>query len=758
MALFRREFDVDTVPDRWRIAVSADNRYVLWLNGERLGRGPLRGTLEAYQVENYDLAERLRPGRNVLAAEVRWMGADTPSAEIHSAWPGWWVADLDHARLDTPGDWRVFADASIRPNAAPEFSNVRTFLGRLEHVDPARRPATWRDAGTDPAGWAPAVAAGPATDSPGWGLAPLRRLTLHRLPQLTEERQSFAAVWQQRRGVALPWTVPAGATGELWLDAGAMTTSYPELSFTGGEGRDVHVVYAEALGQWREVAGRRVWVKHGPRADLATGEPHGARDELVLPGGDWTYEPFHWRTFRFIKLAVGPGSAPVTVTAATHRFTTFPHRFTARFASDHAETAAWWDISLRTLRLCAHETYEDCPYYEQLNYAFDTRLQALCTVHLSNDTRLAERCIELFRDSVGPLGLPGGRAPSHPRQEIPPFALHWILMVHDLWRWRGEAVRPLVRSCLPGIESVLRYFRDRLTPTGFVGPVDDWAWIDWVPQWKNGISPAATDPAGCTFLTGLYAWTLNLAAELHAAVGLSAEAGRWRTLARRLRHNLRRHAWCEKAGLFLDAPGRPDLPFSQHAQVMAVLSGAALARHRKRLAPRLADDPSLVPLSLSGRFFLARALEAVDRYDALLTTVMEPWRVMVAHGLTTWQEQEDPSRSDCHGWSSWIVHEFLSTFLGVRAAAPGWRRIAVRPQYRLTTGARGQVPTPVGDIRVDWQREAHGAVALEVDLPAGVPATVLLPDGREIELRSGGRHVFRQPGRQPEPEAALPCP
>ena len=68
VGLFRRSFDVTSIPESFQISVTADNRYVLWLNGTRLGRGPLKGTLEHYQVETYELAPLLRVGRNVLAA------------------------------------------------------------------------------------------------------------------------------------------------------------------------------------------------------------------------------------------------------------------------------------------------------------------------------------------------------------------------------------------------------------------------------------------------------------------------------------------------------------------------------------------------------------------------------------------------------------------------------------------------------------------------------------------------------------------
>ena len=57
-------------------------------------------------------------------------------------------------------------------------------------------------------------------------------------------------------------------------------------------------------------------------------------------------------------------------------------------------------IMLRTLEKCMHETYMDCPHYEQLMYLGDTRIQMLVCYAISSDTRLAEQSISLFASSA----------------------------------------------------------------------------------------------------------------------------------------------------------------------------------------------------------------------------------------------------------------------------------------------------------------------------------------------------------------------
>lgn len=747
--LFRRSFEIAEVPASFRIHVTADCRYVLWLNGERLGRGPLKGVPAAYQVETYELAPRLRPGRNVLAAEVRWFGEEGPISEVHSHRPGWWVQGPESAGLDTPGDWRVLADPSVRPNVADTFHGALEYLGPLDRVDARLRPAGWRAAAFDDSTWPAAVQAGPPTVSEGWGLAPLRRLVPRELPALEETPREFPRVWLRRRPSALPFHVPAGEGGEIWLEADGLTTSYPVLAFEGGAGREVRMVYAEALGHWRSTGGVRVWVKAGRRDDVATLDPHGYHDALVLPGGRYDFEPFHWRAFWFVKVEILSGPEPVTLREAAHRFTSFPHVFDARFTCDRPEIGRLWTISLRTLRLCAHETYEDCPYFEQLNYVADSRLQALCTYYLGNDTRLARRCLETVRDSLGPEGLTASRAPCRRRQLIPAFSLHWILMLRDLWRWSGEAERAFAHESLVAVDAVLGYFRDRVNADGFVGRIDDWAWVDWVPGWPHGVAPAVAAGTGSTYLTGFLAVALDAAAELHRAVGVPADAHRWERLAARLRGAIGRRAWSEERGLFLEGPGRDDPP-TQHTQALALLSGAARGRCAARVASRLVEDDSLVSMSLFQRFYLARALESAGRYEAFFDRVLAPWKGLLDLGIGTWLEAAGPSRSDCHAWASWMVHDFFACLLGARPAAPGWTRICIRPAVTAVGSAAGAFSMPTGRLSVDWKTRPDGTVDLRVEAPQGIPVTVMLPDG----VREFPRGGFIAVCTEPEPAAA----
>src|SRR5579875_1705298 len=79
---FRKEITLAAVPEHFWIHVSADNRFLLHVNGQYAGEGPARGDLFHWRFETIDLAPMLMPGKNVLAATVWNFGTRAPVAQM----------------------------------------------------------------------------------------------------------------------------------------------------------------------------------------------------------------------------------------------------------------------------------------------------------------------------------------------------------------------------------------------------------------------------------------------------------------------------------------------------------------------------------------------------------------------------------------------------------------------------------------------------------------------------------------------------
>jgi hypothetical protein len=426
----------------------------------------------------------------------------------------------------------------------------------------------------------------------------------------------------------------------------------------------------------------------------------------------------------------------------TYRKTTYPQTLKVKFETSDPDTAKLLEVSWRTLQNCAHETYEDCPYYEQLNYIADTRLQALCSMALAGETGLAKRSIRLFRDSLRPDGLVHSRVPCTEPQLIPYFALIWVLMVLDYWKWTGPIERDFVRSCLFAVDGVLGWFKDRLKPDGFVGKVPDWNMVDSCEGWPGGAPPALL-AGNSTYLTSLFALALKAGARLHREAGEPKDSRRWDAIRRVVVPAVGRKAWSAKEGLFLEGAGRTRDRFSQHSQVMAILAGSASVGQQRRIMDRLTRDPGLHQMKFMQSYYLARALEATGHYGEFWTSVLAPWREMLGKRLTTWAEYPDPGRSDCHAWGSWIAADFTTTVLGIGPGRPGFKEILVAPRTGGLDWASGEAPTPHGPVGVEWMKRRDGRVAGKVRTPRGIPAVLLIPGRAPIRSIRGGLFSFR---------------
>ena len=291
----------------------------------------------------------------------------------------------------------------------------------------------------------------------------------------------------------------------MLFDQGYLTTAYPRLTVSGGKGAVVRMRYAEALFKTSPR-------EKGNRNEIEGKEFIGNYDEFVLDGGTRrVFRPLWWRTYRYLQLEIETRDEPVTVEDITATATGFPFVRKATFDAGVPELNQILDVGWRTARLCAHETYMDCPYYEQLQYAGDTRVQCLVSLFQTGDARLMRNAIDLLNDSRQSDGCTMSRYPTRLEQYIPGFALWWVGMVHDYHWYVADA--PFVRRMLPGVRSVLSFFEAYQKENGSLASLPWWRYFDWVQEWPNGDAPQDADGGAALFdlqLLMAYRWAAAL--------------------------------------------------------------------------------------------------------------------------------------------------------------------------------------------------------------------------------------------------------
>lgn len=734
---FRRTFELAAKPGKFEVHVSADQRYRLLVNGVAVGEGPARGDLNHWRFETYDLAAHLQPGRNVIAAQVWNMGVEAPIAQVTYRTGFVLQAGTEAGKLvDTTREWKAFRNLGYSPVPVRMGRDIYGYwaAGAGDRVDGSAVPWGWEQADFDDSQW---VAAEQVTRAAGrdardaharWMMVPRAIPAMERRP-LRLERLRWARGanapegWPRREGAV---TIPANTKAELLLDQGELVTGYPELAVTGGKGALVGLWYAEAL----YAKGK---TDKGNRDEVEGKEFKGNRDEFLPDGGQGRrFRPLWWRTWRYLRVTVETGAEPLRIDDLRGETSMYPFERKARFTSSNPELERMLDIGWRTARLCANETYMDCPYYEQLQYVGDTRIQALVSIYMSGDARLMRNAIEQIDATRTPEGMTYSRGPSELQQYIPGFSLWWIGMVHDYWRYVDDPM--LVRRMMPGVRQVLHWYRQRQAKDGSVERLPWWPYVDWAKDWPGGEPPLGQDGyAAAHDLQLLLAY--EYAADLESAMGMKALAEEYRGQAAALRAMLRPKYFDASRGLFADNGDKRT--FSQQVNALAVVARVVEGPEARRLLERTVSE-KLTPASIYFQSYLHEAFRVAGSGGRYLDLLGE-WREQIKLGLTTWAEHYEPSRSDCHAWGSSPNVNLFKIVLGIGSEGPGFGRVRIAPNLGALESAEGDMPHPKGMIRVKVWREG-GKVKAEYRLPPGVSGEYRDPDtGRVTAIPARAR-------------------
>jgi alpha-L-rhamnosidase len=716
---FRRELELARAPGKMPVQVTADNRFILYVNGQRVASGPSTGTPESWRYSVVDLAPHLHAGHNVVAATVWNFGGDAPMSQMSVA-TGFRLVG-GPISTTAPG-WRVKLDLGHGATSGHEQMPWQYYVASTPESIDANR-ADWdfaidREMGAD---WRDAVSAPEAA---------VRTLVADKLPPQTYDTIKPGRVVRgnggNRGGNLLDFpeqdvTVPAHSTVKLLIRQDAMLSAYPEIGVTGGAGAEIQLHYSEALYDEK---------RHKADRDAVDDrQVLGFHDTFIADGAARTFAPLWWRTFRFLEIVATTQGEPLTLKDFRLHKTGYPFQQVAKFDSSDPELNRIWEIGWRTARVDAHETYMDSSYWEQLQYTGDTRLEMLISYAVSGDARLAEQAIDSFAESESDGdadgGLVEGRYPTREPNVIATFSFAWVGMLSDWARYQPDT-RVIVRH-LPRMRRVLSWFNQWLNQDeGLLTKNPQWNFIDWAGQkWddRDTFPSWGRQHGGSCLMTAMWLGALRQGAALEQAYGDKAKARDDGTLADVLRTAIRQHCWNAERGLYADDP---DLTvFSQHMNVFAVLYDIATREESRAILERITvpghgidAPPGMYTSTYYFAWYLARAFEhagLADRYLELLQT----WRELLKLNFTTWPESRGETRSDSHAWSAHPTADLLGVVAGIQPGAPGYARLRIEPHLGNLVHLGAVAATPTGPVKVHYE-VADGQLQVDIEKPAGL--------------------------------------
>jgi alpha-L-rhamnosidase len=699
----RRTFALDATSPSAPARICADSRYVLWVNGCEVVRGPARINPRRRRYDVVDLEPYLVEGENCIGAlgcfyarpTAWWMPAATLTSHVRTG--GFlFEAELgDSNWLSSDDQWR----ASLLEGwtDGPPLGGV---VGRgPELMDLRSLPADWLQGYFDDSGWPAArVMSGAGMGEPGNPHPP-------NYPHGPYAARSHGFTGTRR--IEIP------RTGDSYQSDGVVAGTL-QLDVEGPSGAKLVLTSTEFVG--------------GDGAS-SHGEPLGFT--AILDGQRRTFETFDMYGLQEIHIATPP---EVTVHGVVVVERLYPVEGDAAFSCSDETLNAIWRVGRRTVSLCSFDAYLDCPTREQRAWTGDSVVHQMVDLATNADWRLA-RWHPLLAAEPGPDGmLPmavAGDAEVSDIAVIPDWALHWVHSVHNLWRYVGD--REEIRRLLPVVEGVLRWFDPYIGANGLLVDVVGWVIIDWASVYTEG---------ACAALNGLWGRSLLEFADMAEWLGDAGRAEWARATHRNLADGFE-ELWDPDRARYVDnmIAGVQGRTASQHGQAAAIVGKLAPTDRWARLVDVLTDESALVHATFnvpdseaspnlgtppggaylrSGhpdpwwdvdkqvvcaqpffRYVVHDALAQADRRDLIPSQCLD-WRIALERCATSWTETWFGGTVS-HGWSSTPTRDLTTSVLGVRPDEPGFAVARIEPVLGPLAWAAGRVPCPSGiiDVRIE---------------------------------------------------------
>lgn len=713
--------------DSWNapeLLVSADSDFAAYLNGVFLGRGQFSDFPDRRTFTRIPLKEAILPGKNELRIQVYYCGSDFLTHLAGT--PRLWAEVRDGGALLTASSkaWEMARHPAFR---CGPMEKVNVMLGYTWEYDARQEENTV---------FAPAVEL-PLTEVPQERPVPMlfpgeplaadsvyhgyfKRQNKDAFPGEAMLQDMISPRTRKFEGEFGP--LPEGADGWMTVyDLGRDETGLMYLDVEAPAGTVLDVAHGEHL--WLG----RVLCCYDDRSRTYTDR------YICKEGRNRFFQPFRRYGARYLEIHATEMTGPVRIHYLTLLPTELPLQAAVFDASDRLLNRTH-EVGCRTLHLCMHEHYEDCPTREQALYGYDSRNQMLFGYYVYGNYDFAAASLDLLGHSMQENGFLMLTAPGFLHLYIPIFTFAWISAIREYWLYSGD--RRVFERWEAAIRQAIPKFMARSTEEGLylpplsAGGIRCWNFCEWVSGLDGSLTEEAKDRDGSepTAFFNLYlVEALRAVADLTGEDDLRIQAD---ALGRRVEAYFRDDASCGYR------TRRSESTLHAHIQHL-MLALDLVPRERRQEVADLASSDKVVPTTFSTYIYMIRALMANDRCEELEAKLRADFDAMTLAGADTFWETGNGYRgttrkgyggSQCHAWSCAGLLFDGAYRLGVIPREPGFAVFDLEIHPCGLDRLAGEVPTPHGPIHVAWEKAIDGRIQVQLTCPAGTRPGRIAPD------------------------------
>ncbi|MFC9687229.1 family 78 glycoside hydrolase catalytic domain [Kribbella sp. NPDC056951] len=683
---------------RARVYAAAQGVYELSLNGRKVGDQELAPGWTDYrlriQSQTYDVTRQLRPGQNVLGAELStgWYAGNL--AMFGSQKYGSETALTAQLRVTYSDGSTDVIGTDQNWQTAPGAVRVADLLNG-ESYDARRKPTEWSPALLRPSATAQLV---PQSDQPV-------RVTQH-----------LAAK-----------AIPSPTAGKYLYDLGQNMVGVGRFKLTGQPGQTVTIRYGEVLN---------------PDGTLYTDNLRGAKatDHYTFATDQpETYQPrFTFHGFRYVELSA-PADVVTGVVMGTDGAQTTSFRTNSALVNQLHSNIVWGQRG-NFLSIPTDTPARD----ERMGWTGDINVFARTAVYNLDSQAFLTKWLQDLRDSQAADGSYPSVAPTVPNSfdgglGNAGWADAGVNVPWTLWQAYGDT--NVIRTHYASMARYVDYLASH--SPGLIRGGGDYG------DWLNLDDPTPGDLIGTAFM----AKGARQLSQMAAAIGNSADETKYRKL-----YDDVRAAWIARfvaadGKVGSDSQTGYILGFTNDLIPDVTKSGEhfvnTILRRDTHLSTGFLGVDGLLPvLTKVGRSDLA--------YKLLQNTSYPSWGYEIGKGATTVWERwnsinpdgtfNDVGMNSFNHYAYGAVGEWMyRTLAGVSAAEPGYRRVLIAPTPGAgITKADFALETPYGEVVSNWKITARG-FELEVTVPANTTAIIRLPGSAEVKNVASGTYRFVAP-------------
>lgn len=721
---FRRDFDVEAVPIRASLKVTALGIVEPFLNGNRVGEEVLAPGWTSYRhhlyISTYDVTDLIETGANTFGAIVG---------------EGWAAGALtwDHNRHNYSDRPVLFAQLELDFGDRVEYIGTDTSFqvgtGGVrgngiydgETYDARLEPAGWNRPGFDATDWAPANPFDWDINTLKEPIAPpIRRIEEVPVVQITQS-----------------------ASGRAIVDFGQVITGWVKLTVEGAAGNELTLRFAELLT---------------PDGEIETETNRGAKatDRYILRGGGEpeTWEPgFTFHGFRYVEVDGWPGELAPTSLVGVVVHTDMVR--TGWFESSNQLLTQLHRNIVWSMRGNFVGVPTDCPQRdERLGWTGDLNAFSPTATYLYDVRGILQSWLRDLASEQEDEGTVPWVVPDVVRTPSSAAALWSDVAVSLPWTLYQEyGDLEILRTAYPSMTAFIREVEAALNPNGLWD--SGFQFGDWLDPDAPGSRPfdgkANRYLIACAYLCK----TTREMAETAVLLGQASDAEEFRALHERV------------VGAFRDefvAPSGRLVSEAATSYALAIMFDILEPQQKQRAGDRLAELVEEAGFRISTGFagtpVVTDALTVTghlkEAYRLLLQTERPSFLYPVTMGATTMWERWDAVLPDgtvhatgmtsLNHYALGAIADWLHRVVGgLKREAPGWEHIRVAPQPGGgLTSVRTAHLTPRGRVAAQWEITGD-EMEVSVTVPQGASATVVLPmhpDG-ETHRVGPGDHVWR---------------